>query len=286
MGENMVCIYKCPVCNNRLVKGEAQYCCENRHSFDIGHNNYVNLLIDNQKKSKDPGDSKEMMESRRKFLNGEFYELFSNSLNQIISECINNNDMVILDAGCGEGYFLTKLKEYIEKSLGFHNVGFYGVDISKTAVKYAAKRDKQANFIVGSNYKLPVTDKSVDIVIRNFAPGDGKEFHRILKDDGILIIVTPGEEHLFELKEQLYEKARKHEIKENGYSEFKLDKHHEIKYSIELDNNDDIKNLITMTPYYWSIHHEVRENLYLLKEIKTRLHFNVDIFNKINSNEV
>lgn len=279
---NGVSILQCPICRSRLNKIDGRYCCEKKHSFDIAHNNYVNLLTDDQKKTKDPGDNKEMMESRRNFLNRNFYERFSNELNNVIKDCTKESDCAILDAGCGEGYYLKRIKDYLISNAWAWNIEFYGVDISKVAVKYAAKRDKSINFIVGSNFKLPLLDSSIDIILRNFAPGDDDEFYRVLKTNGILIVVTPGEEHLFGLKEQLYERARKHEIKDNSYKGFKQQSHYDIKYELELNNNEDIKNLISMTPYYWSVNQTVRDNIDKYNEINTMLHFNVDIYDKVD----
>jgi 23S rRNA (guanine745-N1)-methyltransferase len=273
-------VYKCPVCQLNLIKGENQYVCGKGHSFDIAHNNYINLLIDNQKKSKEPGDSKEMMESRRSFLNKGYYALFSDKLNEVVGFHLKGLGGNILDAGCGEGYFLSNLKRKLSETEGMDRVNYYGVDISKSAIKYAAKRDKDINFVVGSNFNLPVISDSMDCIIRNFAPGDNDEFYRVLKKAGKLCIITPGIEHLFELKEILYQSARKHEVKDSLLSGFNTTMHYETKYIVEINNNQDITNLISMTPYYWSITNEMRNNLGKIEYLKTTLHFNIDVYEK------
>lgn len=272
-------LYKCPVCDYNLFKGEGRYFCDKGHSFDISRGNYVNLLVDNQKKSKEPGDNKEMIESRRNFLNKEYYSTFSDELNKIVFEYIDQDNLNILDSGCGEGYFLAKLKNSFssEEHCG---ISFHGIDISKAAIKYASKRDKNINFAVGSSFNLPFMNGVLDFIIRNFAPGDNNEFHRVLKERGKLVIVTPGIEHLYELKEVLYNKARKHETKDLPIDRFKLIDHREIKYNIELNQNEDIKNLVSMTPYYWSIDYDVRNNLDKIEKLKTTIHVNFDIYER------
>lgn len=59
----------CPVCKEKLVKdiSNKMYRCSNKHTYDIAKEGYVNLLISNQKRSKNPGDSKEMVLSRIDF---------------------------------------------------------------------------------------------------------------------------------------------------------------------------------------------------------------------------
>lgn len=280
--KNIKSIYRCPICHMNLVEIEKQYVCSLGHGFDISHNNYINLLIDNQKKSKDPGDNKEMMDSRRSFLNKGYYLKFSNRINEVVNSQFSLSEGVILDAGCGEGYFLEKLKGNLKEMETNKSISYYGIDISKAAIKYASKRDKNINFAVGSNFNLPIMNTSVDCLIRNFAPGDNKEFSRVLKQSGKLIIITPGTEHLYELKEVLYQKARKHEEKDTLIQGFCFIDHYEVKYNIDIEDNEDITNLISMTPYYWSITNETRNNLDQIAFLKTTLHFNIDVYEKVN----
>ena len=241
----MESILKCPVCNLCLKKHEKQYICINNHSYDIASKGYINLLLANQKNTKEPGDSKEMMEGRRDFLNKGYYHTFSEKLNEVIISNISGNNINILDAGCGEGYFLWRLKEAIYKKESNitenKKFNFFGVDISKAAVTYAAKRDKKINFIVGSNFNLPIMPNTIDIIIRNFAPSDEVELKRVLKDNGKLIVVTPGIQHLYGLKEILYVNARKHEEKEITFEGFKLIEHTEVKYDIHVEDGEACK---------------------------------------------
>ena len=279
--KNMESILKCPVCNLALRKQEKQYVCLNNHSYDIANKGHINLLLANQKNTKDPGDSKEMMEGRRDFLSKGYYHRFSEALNQVIISNIRGNNINILDAGCGEGYFLWRLKEAIyENESNTCQSNFFGVDISKTAVTYAAKRDKKINFIVGSNFNLPIMSNTIDVIIRNFAPSDEEELKRVLKDNGKLIVVTPGVEHLYGLKELLYVNARKHEEKETIFEGFKLTQRTEVRYNINLEHSEDVKSLITMTPYYWTFDNSMREKAYDTAKLSTELDFNISVYEK------
>lgn len=274
-------IYRCPVCRMHLFRQEKQYVCSKGHNFDIAGNGYVNLLMGNQKKTKDPGDNKDMMECRRDFLNKGYYNKFAEEFSKSIEEYINNNSGYILDAGCGEGYFISKLKDYFSMKKINTGISYYGIDISKSAIKYASKRDGDIHFAVASNFNLPILDNSLDCIIRNFAPSDNNEFLRVLRDSGLFFIATPGVEHLYELKEILYQKARKHELKNTAIEGFEHMGFRELKYDLYLDNNDDIKNLISMTPYYWTITEEMRNNINTINALNTTLHFNINIYRKL-----
>lgn len=280
----MESIIKCPVCDLSLKKFEKQYVCLNNHTYDIASKGYINLLLANQKKTKDPGDSKEMMEGRRDFLNKGYYHTFSETLNEVIISNLNGSNLNILDAGCGEGYFLSRLKDAIYRKETNHTLSseynFFGVDISKSAVTYAVKRDKEINFIVGSNFNLPIMPNSIDIIIRNFAPSDEAELKRVLKDNGKLIVVSPGVQHLYGLKEILYVNPRKHEEKEITFEGFKLTQSEEVKYNIYIDDEKNVKNLIAMTPYYWTFDNVMKEKANDTCKLSTALHFNINVYEK------
>ncbi|WP_298843937.1 putative RNA methyltransferase [Clostridium sp.] len=282
--ENVHSILKCPVCNLSLEKNEKQFVCSNNHSYDISSKGYINLLLANQKKTKDPGDGKEMMEGRKDFLNRGYYHTFSDRLNEIIISNISRKDINILDVGCGEGYFLSRLKEaiYVNESKDYLNkrANFFGVDISKSAVAYAAKRDKKINFIVSSNFNLPIMPSTIDVIIRNFAPSDDVELKRVLKDNGKLVVVTPGIEHLYGLKEILYVNARKHEEKQTIFEGFKLIQKEEVKYNIHLEDRESVENLIRMTPYYWTFDNAMKEKASDTSKLSTALHFNISVYEK------
>ena len=221
------------------------------------------------------------MDNRRNFLDKGYYQRFSEGLNDTVDHNLDTNAKYILDAGCGEGYFISMLKNKLTDNINRGSINYYGIDISKSAIKNATRRDKLINFAVGSNFNLPILDNSLDCVIRNFAPGEAKEFARVLKSDGKLIIITPGVEHLFQLKERLYERPRKHEVKDDVIEGFTLIEHRQIKYNIDLKDNADIQNLITMTPYYWSITNEMKNRIDALQVFNTTLHFNIHVYSKV-----
>lgn len=81
-------LFQCPVCSKPLYRGIKQYYCPKNHQFDIARKGYVNLLLLQHIGAGDPGDDREMIRSRRDFLNKGYYEGFSDRLNEI------NNIMV------------------------------------------------------------------------------------------------------------------------------------------------------------------------------------------------
>ena len=93
-------ILHCPICGHILNRQERCYRCENNHSFDIARQGYVHLLPVQNKRSLNPGDTRQQVLARRRFLEGGFYTPISDALNQLAQGL----EGPVLDAGCGEGY--------------------------------------------------------------------------------------------------------------------------------------------------------------------------------------
>ena len=73
------------------------------------------LLPPNKMHSKIPGDNRQMVACRREFLETGLYLPFSNRLNDLVEEAIRNKTQpVVLDAGCGEGYYTGRVKAHLD----------------------------------------------------------------------------------------------------------------------------------------------------------------------------
>ena len=158
--------YICPICGEHLARIEKSFVCENNHSFDIARQGYVNLLPVGQKHSLRPGDDKEMLNARRNFLNSGFYEPIANSVtSKIQTLTAKQKAPVIIDVGCGEGYYTRKIADNI---VGSHCVG---ADISKDATRMACSRGKDIEYCVATASHLPFESKSVDVITAMFSQG-------------------------------------------------------------------------------------------------------------------
>ncbi|MGL4641856.1 MAG: methyltransferase domain-containing protein [Cetobacterium sp.] len=270
----------CPVCNKKMQKIERKYICEGNHNFDVSKFGHVNLLLSNQKNSKLPGDSKEMVLSRKNYLEKGYYEGISNGVNEIVKkELGEKKDIKILDIGCGEGYYTNRLKNFLN-DLGVKNE-IVGIDISKEAVISAAKSYKNIEWIVASASSLPIEDESLDFIICMFAKIIPEEKMRTLKKGGKLIIVSTGENHLLELKEVVYDVVRKEFY--SPIEDLNIFSHLEkvnVKYQTEILEQESIENLFNMTPYRWRSPQKGVEKLFLLNKLKTTVEVNIDIFEK------
>ena len=272
--------FKCPSCNKPLNSNGKTYRCDNNHTYDQAKEGYVNLLLAQHKKSKNPGDNDEMIKSRQAFLNKGYYTSLSSTIVKIISSMDKGFYQNILDIGCGEGYYMHEIK----KASNSKNLSLSGIDISKTAVKLAGKRKMDTLLSVSSAYDLPFFSNSFDTIVSVFSPVSASEIGRLLKSENSkIIMVGPAEEHLSGLTKHIYNEVLPHK---GNYSvlddeeSFVLEEQIEIKKEITV-KKEDILDLLRMTPYYWQTTVEIKEKILALEELKTTIHFYVRVYKKL-----
>jgi 23S rRNA (guanine745-N1)-methyltransferase len=286
---SMTTILQCPVCRDLLLLSADGYQCSRMHTFDAARQGYVNFLLSHKKHSKEPGDSPEMIMSRRRFLNLGFYDKISEGINQAVVDALPDTErgsaFMVLDAGCGEGFYLKRLKERLSARFGDSNpVEYYGVDISKFAVRQATQRDKAINWFVASIADLPFVPASFDIVLNVFSPANSPEFSKILKKTGKLVLVSPGPRHLNGLREIIYPVAREHtqpEMVEQARELFALSACTRINYPIELKTKAEIMDLLAMTPYFWNIGLNTKSKVAALDRLAMEVDVKIRVLNKI-----
>ena len=285
-------IYQCPVCRFKLDLVEKSLVCPERHTYDISREGYVNLLLANQKNSKDPGDSKLMAECRQNFLDKGFYNSLSEEINKVIGGFIakvgsgawpeGEPRLNILDVGCGVGFYSGKMLEYLgQKSLD-DRVNFWGIDISKSVVQKAAKRYTEMQFAIGSSFHLPYLTGSLDIIFSIFSPFEAQEIFRVLKPGGIIMVVRPGANHLKELGELIYGKfqLQGNQLDLSESLDVKLIKKYQLNFDINLETNEDLMSLVNMTPYCWHLNDENKATLAKTKKLTTGADFQISLFQR------
>ena len=271
-------IMACPVCGMGLQLTDQSFKCEKGHSFDLSAKGYANLLMSQDKHSKEPGDSKEMVAARKRFLEQGYYEPLATDLAQTVMSLFSefkSTSPVILDAGCGEGYYTHFIDDSLRDS-GIHT-RIIGMDISKDAVKAAAKRPGP-DFYVASLFKLPLRNQSADLIINAFAPACDSEFSRVLKKDGFLVVVIPGKNHLFTLKSVIYDSPYENDEKEPELPSFNLFEKKRIEGEITVLGKDSVFDLLSMTPYYWRTPEEGVNRLKNVDSLKTAIEFIILVY--------
>ena len=262
----------CPVCGtdsaaltvHRRENGKPSFAsCAEGHRFDAARQGHINLLT-GRGTSFTP-DTREMVASRVEFLESGYYEPIAQTIRTAIAEHAghaigiedSNASPLMLDAGCGTGYYL---KHALDGRAGYaRGIGF---DISPAAAQRAAQVDGALSLVWDVWRPWPVASHCTDAILNVFSPRNWEEFRRVLKTEGVLIVVTPLPEHLVEIRElagllSIQEDKQQHLSEEARRHGFELAGEYTIKRSMQL-THDAVAALAHMGP---AGHHQSREDI-------------------------
>ena len=240
--------FACPICQENLTLVESSLKCNNRHSFDLAKFGYVNLAPQIKQSA---NYDKENFQNRQQILEAGFYQAILDAVSDLLAS--SKTTKIILDIGCGEGFYSRKLQErHPDKT-------FYAFDISKDSVQIAAKSEPNwaVNWFVGDLARLPIKDASMDILLDIFSPANYGEFRRVLSKDGILIKVIPTENHLKEIRQKVQD-----QLTNKDYSNQDIKNHFQNNFTILSSKTasltkpitaEQLQALLSMTPLLFHI---------------------------------
>ena len=249
--------YRCPHCLLPLAEDDSGFVCATGHRFDRAKDGYVNLLPGGRLRGRPAGDDDAMVRARRTVFDAGLYSPVIDAVATVIEDACNRSDddvVRILECGSGEGSYLAAAAEQV-------GADGWGIDVSKAAVRMAARRHRNHHYAVASTYQLPFDDGTFDVLMSVFAPRPYAEMMRAMRAAGHAVIVRPGPEHLAELKAMVYDDPRQH--RDPGTPDGD-DWHAPIRvvpvqFELMLDDPALRLALLEMTPYWWSARPERRE---------------------------
>lgn len=256
--------WACPLDKLPMTRIGQSLICPQNHTFDFARAGYVHLLPAQFKKSRLPGDNKQMVNARRSFLNSGAYTPIRNAIIHIAQTYIahqpTHTHFTFVDAACGEGYYTVGLADrltiYLDKS-----ISILGFDISRDAILAATKRSKKQDWAIATNNRMPVRDISVDGLFSLFGFPVWSEFWRVLKPNGFLAIAETGRQHLIEMRQQIYEHVTcKEDNQKNEPDGFILVDEIPISYTLRDISAQSVDSLLKMTPHYYRMPAEKYES--------------------------
>lgn len=243
-------IFRCPVCDDMLtVKDNYTVQCSKGHSFDISKKGILNL----SGKSNDKIYNRNLFENRRKVIENGCYKPLIEYISNIINEYseLHGDNINILDAGCGEGSFLNALNNKSDSNLSI------GIDLSSEGINLATNSTWETVWLIDDLSDIHIQDHRVDIILNILSPANYMEFKRVLKPDGIIVKVVPGEKYLHEIREILKSKTDTNSDDHNLYdntetmlhtkSGMDIIKNQHIDYTLKL-SEEEYEWFINMTP--------------------------------------
>ncbi|MBX9912964.1 MAG: methyltransferase domain-containing protein [Pseudomonadaceae bacterium] len=243
----------CPICSAPLTAVANGVACPAKHSFDRARQGYLNLLPVQHKNSREPGDNAAMVEARRRFLDGGHYAPLAKRLAELAASYAPER---WLDIGCGEGYYTEQIAAALPNADG------YALDISREAVKQACRRSKQLHWLVASMARVPLADASCQLLLSVFSPLDWQEAKRLLAPGGGLLRMGPTREHLYELRQQLYDEVREYDDQKHLTlvpDGMHLAHSETLSFKLKLQTAQARTDLLSMTPHGWRASVEKRQ---------------------------
>ncbi|HHJ4328333.1 TPA: putative RNA methyltransferase [Klebsiella pneumoniae] len=245
----------CPICQSPLQPTGSSLVCANRHSFDRARQGYYNLLPVQHKNSRDPGDNAAMVEARRRFLGAGHYAPLAARLAELAQA---REPVSWLDIGCGEGFYSAALANALPGAQG------YALDISREALRRAARLTPRLNWLVASMVRVPLADASLSLITSVFSPIDWQECLRLLRPGGAVLRLGPARDHLLELRSRLYDEVR--EYQDDKHLEtlpagLQLAHSEQLSFSLALPERAMREDLLAMTPHGWRVNAQRREQV-------------------------
>jgi len=228
----------CPI-DGLALDAENSFRCPSAHTYDLSKDGYINLLPVQFKPSADPGDSRSMVSARRSVMQSGLFEPVSCRVCDLVEGALLTiaDGALIVDAGCGEGYYTHQIQKRLttqcssgsSSSAQFGPGSILGVDISKWAIRAAARQYRDLSWAVANNKRLPIVRGSVGLITSLFGFECWNEWATQQTKDQQVLVVSAGPTHLLEIRELIYETVAIHdsplfpEARLAGYSQI----HHE-----------------------------------------------------------
>lgn len=238
-------LFQCPRCKKKIRFHAAGLVCKREHRFDISAKGYVNFL---QSSKPLKGYDRDFFESRRRFFASGYYDHIARAVAEQAADY--GKAEAILDAGCGEGFYANLLADQTAGQI-------LAFDLAADAIKVAARSDKNVKWMVADITNIPVKDDSIDCLLDIFTPANYGEFTRVLKADGIIIKVVPGENHMRQLREAARDQIRNKEYSNDDVLDYFGD-HFQIvgrmtaSKTLPIDKAS-MADLIRMTPLFFDV---------------------------------
>lgn len=191
--DDVLPLLRCPHCGAQLGPDRAGDAvrCGDGHTFDVARQGYLSLLVGQG--TPHAGDTAEMVAARERFLGAGHFEPLAEALAQAVGRAA-----YVVDVGAGTGWYLARVLD------GWPGARGLALDLSKPALRRAGRAHPRLAAVACDVWRpLPVRNAVAAVVLNVFAPRDGNEIARVLAPEGIVLVATPGRDHLRELVEPL-----------------------------------------------------------------------------------
>ncbi|RFB12098.1 methyltransferase domain-containing protein [Bacillus sp. HNG] len=245
-------VFSCPICKSPMeVTHLKSIVCLNNHTFDFAKQGYVNMTT----RSSNSLYDKELFKARQKvIMESNLFAPLHKKISEIIIENIDalKDEIMILDAGCGEGSHFQRILDECENL----RITGIGLDISKEGIRIAARNYKESIWLVGDLANSPLANQSCYFILNILSPANYKDFKRILFPNGLVLKVVPRSNYLKELRAALFDHSDRKFYK-NDETVSLFNRHFylldilKLSYTKEITQTELI-HLVQMSPLTWN----------------------------------
>ncbi len=234
---------RCPACHGPVRVAGTALRCERGHSFNIARQGYVSLL--SGRAGPGTGDSTDMVMARDRFLGGGHYQPLAAALAELAARHERGGPGLVIDLAGGTGYYLREVLDALPDRLGVC------LELSAPALRRAARAHRRAVAFGADVWRpFPLAAGSAVLVMSVFGPRNAAEIRRVLVPGGTLLIATPGQAHLAELRAPLGIigiDERKTERLCDAFGDYQQSSVLPLSYRLSLGHSD-ISALVAMGP--------------------------------------
>lgn len=252
--------FQCPTCGLSLQQHQASqgFYCANKHHFDRSEQGY--WVFTQPKRQKPTGDSRQQVRAKRFLLeSGIFSPLFERMAIMILS--LQKEELSLLDYQCAEGFYLRALSAKLAELANSINVDYSGVTDAENAIFAAAKAQTPGLLCLSTPKALPFANNSIDLVTVIDKPLKGKECVRVLKEQGVMLLVLPGPRHLWQLKEYIYPDLMEKSVQINLPLGLSIKATQTLSFNLSVSGVQAL-TLLDMTPYAWRATDKMKHDIH------------------------
>jgi 23S rRNA (guanine745-N1)-methyltransferase len=181
-------------CTRPLARRDRVFVCAAGHSYDVARSGYVNLLQPQDRRSAAAGDSRAAIEARASLLAAGVGRTLIDAVAGRAASFDLSEAPVVADLGCGSGDLLAAVTARAGTGVG--------IDLSTAAVERAARHFPAQTWVVANaDRRLPLLDRSIDLVMSVHGRRNPSEVARVLVVTGYLVVAVPAADDLIELRE-------------------------------------------------------------------------------------
>lgn len=251
--------FQCPTCGLPLQQHQSSqgFYCTNKHHFDKSEQGY--WVFTKPQRQKPTGDSRQQVRAKRFLLeSGIFAPLIDNMAEILVGSL--QDDTSLLDYECAEGFYLRALSSKLTDIAKGVTIQYVGVADAENAIFSAVKAKTPGILCLSTSKVLPFSDNCIDVITVIDKPLKGKESVRVLKEDGLMLLVLPGARHLWQLKEYIYSDLAEKTVQINLPSGLSIIETQTLHFTLSVTGEQAL-TLLDMTPYAWRATDRMKHNI-------------------------